>query len=932
MDTSNQPKRRRIIADDEDEPDFADNQSVGSNPDEVIDENPEDPDDDEGEDLEEHWMDDYAPAPELDYYDPTMLAGEDDVVQEDYAKMMEARRAADEELDALDARRREQEEDAEDNLEGINEREQEDLMSDEDDDDEEDEDGLMPSERSLNLEAFDCPLREWIAEERTRREIQRRFRMFLNSYYPGVEEVARWRAKHDHLDGEIPPLPPGIRVQAAVYLKKINDMCSQNRSSLEVSYLHLGEMQSLLAIWLTDLPKEMLQIFDEVLYKVVEEQFPHYRKIATEAHVRIVALPISDRLRDLRQGDLNNLVKVSGVVTRRTGVHPMIKATAYDCKNCGQTLGPFEGDARPTSCILCQASTFFSINNQASIYGNYQKLTLQESPGTVPAGRVPRWKDVILLGDLIDIARPGEEIEVTGIYQHSQTGLSRERNGFPIFSTQIEANHVLKKGGATNSDLTDEDKRRIRELSNDPNIRQRIIRAMAPSIYGHDHVKTALALSLFGGCAKEGGTGGAHRVRGDINILLLGDPGTAKSQVLKYAEKTAPRAVYTTGKGASAVGLTAGVHKDPLTREWTLEGGALVLADQGVCLIDEFDKMNEQDRTSIHEAMEQQTISLSKAGIVASLQARCAVIAAANPIGGRYDPSFSLAENVELTDPILQRFDILCVLQDTVDTLVDEQLATFVVKSHYRSHPDYNPDMEDEEEEEMVQEPYDDEMMGDDEENIRPEARQRRSLPTNLGAMSKDGGVQPLDQAILKKYITYARNFVKPVLHNVDSEKISSLYADLRRQSAISGGVPIAVRHIESVMRMSEASARMHLRDHVREDDVDLAIKVMIKSFVQAQKVSVRKVLERSFRKYVTHGEESNQLLMHQLQTLITDSEKNKKLRGISTDSTEVFMHDLENKARELNVYDLQPFYRSALFRNHGLRLDDKRQLIVKQY
>jgi DNA replication licensing factor MCM2 len=205
---------------------------------------------------------------------------------------------------------------------------------------------------------------------------------------------------------------------------------------------------------------------------------------------------------------------------------------------------------------------------------------------------------------------------------------------------------------------------------------------------------------LFGGCAKESGNG-THRVRGDINILLLGDPGTAKSQVLKYAEKIAPRSVYTTGKGASAVGLTAGVHRDPMTKEWTLEGGALVLADQGVCLIDEFDKMNEQDRTSIHEAMEQQTISVSKAGIVTSLQARCAVIAAANPIGGRYDPSFTLAENVELTDPILQRFDILCVLQDVVDPVVDEQLANFVVRSHMRSHPEVDEDEEEDEDDEL---------------------------------------------------------------------------------------------------------------------------------------------------------------------------------------------------------------------------------------
>ncbi|CAM9335833.1 unnamed protein product [Choristocarpus tenellus] len=212
-----------------------------------------------------------------------------------------------------------------------------------------------------------------------------------------------------------------------------------------------------------------------------------------------------------------------------------------------------------------------------------------ESPGSVPPGRVPRYKDIILLADLIDRARPGEEIEVTGMYTHSyDTNLSK-KTGFPVFGTLIEANYIQKRQDEFNIHrLTDDDKRDILALARDPQVGRRIVSSIAPSIYGHQHVKTAIALSLFGGCAKD--VNSKHRVRGDINVLLLGDPGTAKSQVLKYCEKTAPRAVYTTGKGASAVGLTAGVHKDPLTKEWTLEGGALVLADKGMCLIDEFDK------------------------------------------------------------------------------------------------------------------------------------------------------------------------------------------------------------------------------------------------------------------------------------------------------------------------------------------------------
>lgn len=226
------------------------------------------------------------------------------------------------------------------------------------------------------------------------------------------------------------------------------------------------------------------------------------------------------------------------------------------------------------------------------------------------------------------------------------------------------------------------------------------------------------------------------RVRGDINVLLLGDPGTAKSQFLKYVERVTPRAVFTTGQGASAVGLTASVSRDALTREWTLQGGALVLADQGVCLIDEFDKMNEQDRTSIHEAMEQQTISISKAGIVTSLQARCAVIAAANPIKGKYQPGLTFSQNVDLTEPIISRFDILCVVKDTVDPVGDERLAKFVVGNHIRNHPDEID-------------------------------KEQKTMETDADILSQD---------LLKKYILYAKQNVHPKLHNMDQDKIATLY------------------------------------------------------------------------------------------------------------------------------------------------------------
>merc|ERR1711937_502639 len=265
---------------------------------------------------------------------------------------------------------------------------------------------------------------------------------------------------------------------------------------------------------------------------------------------------------------------------------------------------------------------------------------------------------------------------------------------------------------------------RIRELAAQPNIRERFIASMAPSIYGMHHVKTSIALTLMGGQAKV--AAGKHRVRGDINTLVVGDPGLAKSQFLKYVEHTFPRAVYTTGKGASAVGLTAAVQRDE-NGQFCLQGGAMVLADDGICLIGEFDKMNDQDRTSIHEAMEQQTISVSKAGIVATLQARCAVIAVANPVEGKYDSSRTFAQNVNLSDPILSRFDVLCVIRDEADQLQDERLADHVVCSHIRSHPEANQR----------------------EKLVKPKIQQRTS------------DIELIDQDLLKKYVIYARHRIK---------------------------------------------------------------------------------------------------------------------------------------------------------------------------
>lgn len=738
------------------------------------------------------------------------------------------------------------------------------------------------------LEAFDVPLREWIQQDPTRREIKRRFRQFLRTFV--VEGSGQ-----------------------CVYEQKIDRMAEENRQSLEVSYLHLSRAVPTLAMWVADAPHEILMHFNEVAKEVVYSKYPNYTSIAEDIFVRITDLPVSDSIRDIRQVHLGTLIKISGVVTRRTNVFPHLQTVYFDCSKCNFTMGPYgsapSGLPSLSSCVNCGAKGPFPVNAGYTVYSNYQKIILQETPGTVPPGRLPRSKEVILQNDLIDCVRPGEEVEVTGIYANNfEWGLNL-KNGFPVFSTKVEANYIGKREDLFSAyKLTEEDVMTIRKLGQDPRIQQRIFKSVAPSIYGHEHIKAAVSMALFGGQEKI--VQGKSRIRGDINVLLLGDPGVAKSQFLKYAEKTAQRAVFTTGKGASAVGLTANVHKDPITREWTLEGGALVLGDRGVCLIDEFDKMNEQDRTSIHEAMEQQSISVSKAGIVTSLQARCSVIAAANPLGGRYDSSRTFIENVDLTEPILTRFDCLCVVKDTVDPVQDELLARFVVGSHVRNHPS------------NVEGVFD------------------VSSPDNTSEPSADPDIIP--QNVLRKYIAYAKAHVFPKLQDHDVEKISQLYARLRQGSMVGQGMPLAVRHIESIIRMSEASARMNLRQYVGNDDVDIAVQTFLTSFLSTQKHGVQHSLGKRFRRFMYHKKDYDELLLHLLKQQIADQVRYAQAMAMdvgdamgneNSDSQarmSVDLSTLHAVAREYEVYDLSNFLESDALTRAGFFYDRSNEIIAK--
>ncbi|VDM63227.1 unnamed protein product [Angiostrongylus costaricensis] len=722
--------------------------------------------------------------------------------------------------------------------------------------------------------------KEHVSDEAVAREIERRFKNFLRAFKDPVTRKAK-------------------------YLQAMSQMASENKESLEVDFRDLADEdgEPNICYFLPEAPVQVLRILDKAATDVVLTIYPYYGRVCAEVKVRITHLPVEEDIRMLRQIHLNMLIKTSGVVTVATGILPQLSVVKYDCVACGYILGPFvqreDDEVKPTICPSCQGRGPFELNVENTVYHNYQRITIQESPNKVAAGRLPRSKDCILLGDLCDSCRPGDEIEVTGIYSNNFDGALNYKQGFPVFNTLIHANHIANKDKLACSELTDDDMKAIRELSKDPHIAERIFASIAPSIYGHESVKQAIALALFRGEAKNPGE--KHKLRGDINVLLCGDPGTAKSQFLRFAAHTAPRAVLTTGQGASAVGLTAYVQRHPVTREWTLEAGAMVLADKGVCLIDEFDKMSDQDRTSIHEAMEQQSISISKAGIVTSLHARCTVIAAVYNEHVFYNPSRTFAENVDLTEPILSRFDVLCVIRDTVDPVEDERLSKFVVGNHMKLHPNHQ------------------DYAKEDKENERNDVDART-------------GVALVPQDLLRKYILFARDKCHPTLDQKYSEKLASVFAQMRKQSMATGSVAITVRHVESMIRLAEAHAKVYLRSYVNDDDIQAATRIMLESFISTQKASIMRQMNKVFSKYLIGNRSSSELLLFVLKQLVKEQLRYEAARGrdASTASIAISESDFIDKAHQLKIENVKAFYSSDLFNAHHFSYDPNLKQITQ--
>ena len=432
--------------------------------------------------------------------------------------------------------------------------------------------------------------------------------------------------------------------------------------------------------------------------------------------VKPFGLDASVNMRELNPNDMDKMVSIKGLVIRTTPVIPDMKTAFFRCQVCNHAVNVSldRGKiAEPTRCPrqACQSTNSMQIVHNRCEFADKQVIKLQETPDSVPDGQTPHSVSLCAYEELVDVCKAGDRIEVTGIFRSNPVRINpRQRTIKALFKTYIDVLHIQKvdkrrlgidvstieqelsdqvAGDVQETrKITEEEEEKIKATAARGDVYDLLSRSLAPSIYEMDDVKKGILLQLFGGTNKSFEKGGSPKYRGDINILLCGDPSTAKSQLLQYVHKIAPRGVYTSGKGSSAVGLTAYISRDPETRQVVLESGALVLSDGGVCCIDEFDKMSDSTRSVLHEVMEQQTVSIAKAGIITTLNARTSILASANPIGSKYNVNLPVPQNIDLPPTLLSRFDLVYLVLDRIDEQNDRRLARHLVGMYLEDTPE----------------------------------------------------------------------------------------------------------------------------------------------------------------------------------------------------------------------------------------------------
>jgi replicative DNA helicase Mcm len=570
-----------------------------------------------------------------------------------------------------------------------------------------------------------------------------------------------------------------------VYRQKFAQLSVTGNTSITVKFSDLIAHDQDLAENLIESPAEYLThaknaALEQWAIEDPEHADPELKIGGLRLMVRVVDLYQSTSLRQIGAPHIGKLIMIRGVVIRSSIVRPKAVAASFECRKCGERQIIVQDDPsqtlmrKPLICAnpSCERTGPFEYVDEESKYVNEQEIWVQEGPDELPPGQLPRALHLKLYEDIVDTARPGDSVSVVGIVRSLP---KRTKSGMMVtFDIFLDVNSITVLGKEPESIVDAEDINKITELARDPYVHKKILASIAPSIFGYDHIKEAIIYLLFGGVPKDLED---IKLRGEINILLIGDPGTAKSQLLRYVSRLAPRGLFTSGKGTTGVGLTAAVIKDQATGEYQLEAGALVLADKGVACIDEMDKMHESDRETIHETLEQHTVSIAKGGIVATLNARAAVLAAANPVLGRYNAFTSIVENISLPVTLLSRFDLIFLMRDVPNEKSDAILSQHILEIHAG----------------VVASPV-------------------------------------IDPVLLRKYIGYARQ-LKPQLTPEAITKIKSFYLQMRKASDVEGS-PLAIgpRQLEALTRISEARARAALREQVLVEDAEAAIGITMKS------------------------------------------------------------------------------------------------------
>jgi len=634
-----------------------------------------------------------------------------------------------------------------------------------------------------------------------------------------------------------------------VYEKAVTELIAQKEKRLNVNINDLRKA----------LPERAQNILDDAFDEIVAIQRalkeyvgtidPSYAKETKDFFIGFEGSFGSRHLtsRTLTSRYINNLVCVEGIVTKVSLVRPKVVTSVHYCPNTAKSterhysdLTSLEGP--PTSAAYPTQDddgnplqTEFGLSR----YKDHQTLSIQELPEKAPTGQLPRSADVIVEHDLVDKVKPGDRVQIVASFR----ALPGKQGGYTsgTFRTVLLANNIILRGGAEEGpQISGDDVAKCKKLAKQEKKRifNILSRSLAPSIHGHEYVKRALLCQLLGGVEKILPNG--SRLRGDINVMLIGDPSVAKSQMLRYVLATSTRAVTTTGRGTSGVGLTAAVTTDQETGDRRLEAGAMVLADRGIVCIDEFDKMTDMDRTAIHEVMEQGRVTISKAGIHARLNARCSVLAAANPVYGRYDPFKTPMQNIGMQDSLLSRFDLVFILLDTVDLESDRLISDHVVRVHrYRSPREVDGDVT------KINSGADDLSTESKDTEVKetPMWAKHDNL-LNGGQKAKRGNERLLHLDFVKKYIEVAK-CIKPVLTEEACEMIGEEYSRLRSQDFESGGdsvsrtQPVTARALETLIRLSTAHAKARLSKLIEKEDAKTAIELV--QFAYFKKVEKKK-------------------------------------------------------------------------------------------